>query len=379
MVRREAWVDLFGADPRPWLRESDEPAARWITFTQLLDRPAGDPEVKAAHAAVLADPATRAIVDRLPRWDEDAGASGHDSPAYAPNLLHLLADMGVRGGDLPAVEGMLDEMCGHQTADGRFLAFGRTRGAAPAWGTLLCDTHAVAEVLVRYGREKDPATRRALERMAADLAATPQGPAWTCLPDPATGFRGPGRKGDVCPQVTVEALRTFARLSRTRRPPEIAETARAVLGLWRSRGREQPYLFGHGRRFKTVKWPPFWYGVLWVLDALAGYPEVWNGEGDDRRATAELVACLVAYNIGPDGRVTPRSCYRGFEAHSFGQKRRPSPFATARIAALVRRFEPIAAEVAGIDPARLSSSRGGTGTPAPPPGGWPERAGDRPG
>lgn len=366
----EGWVTLLGADPRPWLLGSGEPAARWVALTHLLDRPDADPDVQAAHRAVLADPATRELIGRLPGWGRDTGASGHNSPLYLPNLLQLLADMGLRGGDSPRVEWLLDAMLEHQEASGRFQSFGRAPGIdEPYWGSLLCDTHAVTEVMVRYGRAGDARVGAALRRMGADLAGTAQGRGWPCVPDPVSGFRGPGRKGDFCPMVSLEALRTFARLPRGHRPDGLVEAARTSLRAWRVRGEEKPYMFGHGAHFKTVKWPAFWYDVHFALDALGRYPELWRGPGadpEDRRALAELVACFVAYNFGPDGRVTPGSCYKGFEAFSFGQKKRPSPFATARLAAVLRRFDDLAEDVRGVDVRRLASSKGGTGRPVPP-------------
>ena len=90
------------------------------------------------------------------------------------------------------------------------------------------------------------------------------------------------------------------------------------------------------------------------------------GRPDDRRALAELAACLIAYNIGPDGRVAPRSTYRGFESYSFGQKKAPSPFATARLLAVLHRLDPLAAQVREVDVLSLPSSMGGTGTAEPP-------------
>ncbi len=47
---------------------------------------------------VLADPATADLIARLPDWEGGAGFSGHNSPAFAPNLLNLLADMGLQSG-----------------------------------------------------------------------------------------------------------------------------------------------------------------------------------------------------------------------------------------------------------------------------------------
>ena len=125
-------------------------------------------------------------------------------------------------------------------------------------------------------------------------------------------------------------------------------------------------MFGHGIAFKTVKWPPFWYGDLAVLEAIGRYPELWEPDArearaEDRAAVIELASCLLAYNVGPDGRVTPHSCYRGFEGFSFGQKKSPSPYATARVFAALKPFERLAPEVARADVRTLASSKGGSG------------------
>jgi hypothetical protein len=378
-VLEERWTALLGGDPRPWLLASEEPAARWVTLTRLLDRPNNDPDVLAARKAVLADPTTRELIARLPDWERPQVVSGHASPAFAPNLLQLLADLGVRGGDDERIERLLDAMLAHQEASGRFptLAGGRANAEA-AWGALLCDAHVILEVLLRFGRGDDARVSAALDRAAADLANAAQGLAWPCLPHPANGFRGPGRKSDFCPMVTLEALRAFARLPEERRPPRLNEVARVSLRAWRARGTEKPYLFGHGRQFKIVKWPAFWYDAYWLLDTLGRYPSLWRGpsaDPGDREALAEVVACLVAYNVGPDGRVTPGACYRGFENFSLGQKKRPSPFATARLAVVLRRLDDLADEVRRVDVRALASSKGGTGRAIPPSTGYARNGG----
>jgi hypothetical protein len=119
--------------------------------------------------------------------------------------------------------------------------------------------------------------------------------------------------------------------------------------------------------FKTVKWPGLWYDVLRTVETLGRYPELLAWE-PGRRALAELAACLVAYNVDGDGKVTPRRCSRGFERHSFGQKREPSAFATARVAAALRPLSAIASEIRAVDVLALESSKGGSGTPKPPHG-----------
>ena len=364
-----AWVGQL-PDTREWLATSDDPAARWSVLTGVLDGAPADPPVVAAHQAMLSDPATKDLLDRLADWDSGGPLSGHDSPRYAPNLLNLLADRGLRSGDDPRVDRVLGQMLDHQEPSGRFASFAPPRGAEqPVWGSLLCDSHAVVDVLLRYGHGGDPRVEVALATMAADLTDTGQGRAWPCLPHSTTGFRGPGRIGDTCPQVTLEALRAFSRVPDAQRPPALLDTARVCLQLWRRRGTLKPYMFGHGKAFKTIKWPPTWYGAYAVLDSLGRYPALWRGPDavdEDRRALAELVACLIAYNTDDQGRVVPRSAYRGFESHTFGQKKLPSAFATALLLTVLRRLDDLAPEVAAVDVMALGSSKGGTGRVVPP-------------
>ncbi len=371
----DALTTMLGSDPLPWLLlSSNEPAAVWIALTRIKDRNPDDPEVQSARAASVAGDDVRSIVDRLPEWGI-GDFSGHDSPSFAPNLLNLLADLGVRAGDFPRVDALLDAMEGHHDPQGRFSAFGKYRSDEGYWGTLLCDTHAIAGTLLRYGRGGDPRVQAALARAAEDVATTPQGLAWRCEPDKRSLFRGPGRKADVCPQVTLEALRAFSLLPSDTRPDWLIDAARTPLEVWRRRGEERPYMFGHGYQFKTVKWPSLWYGVLAVVETLGRYPALWSGpdaRDEDRRSVAELAACLIAYNTGEGARVTPRRTYRGFEMCSFGQKREPSPTATALLVAALAPLAALADEIAAVDVAGLPSSKGGSGTPVLPKNGAPK-------
>ncbi len=366
----ERWMMLAGSHEPEWLLESKEPAARWVTLTHLLDRPDDEPEVIHAREEVLADERIGCLISSLPDWEVDAGASGHNSPLYAPNLLGLLADMGIEGGDDERIESLLDRMLAHQDESGRFESFGRIRGLPqPVWGSLLCDHHIITDVLLRFGRGDDKRVRVAIDRIAADLGETNQGTAWHCMPHTRTEFRGPGRKDDFCPQATLEALRVFGRLPLSQRPRQVLQAARTAVRAWRRRGEEKPYLFGHGRQFKTTKWPAFWYDLHYALDALGWHGDLWEDETalpEDRKSLAEMLACLVAYNFDAKGCVTPKSCYRGFESFSFGQKKHPSPFATASLCFVLRRFGTLADEVRNVDVLALTSSRGGSGKALPP-------------
>ncbi|HSK48029.1 MAG TPA: hypothetical protein VLA05_08525, partial [Coriobacteriia bacterium] len=244
----ESWTALLSADPVPWILASDEPGARWLALTALLGRPNDDPEVAEAHAAVLADPLVADLLGRLAPWDTEIPLSGHDRLEFAPNLIGLLADIGVTAEDEPRIADVLRSMLEHQDDDGRFLALGRWRTLdEPVWGALPCDFFAITETLTRAGLADDPRVKRALARIAGDLAETAQGQGWLCVPDPRIQFRGPGRKTDMCPQITLEALRAFSYVAPGRRPPEVVEAGRVSLRVWRERGGAKPYMFGHGR------------------------------------------------------------------------------------------------------------------------------------
>jgi hypothetical protein len=344
--KREAWLSLLPSDPRPALLASDEPFARFVAMTAVLGKSEDDAEVRRTRKAVVADSGVHAIVDRLPGWESGFSFSGHNSPGFPPNILRLVHGMGVRAGDFPAIERMLDAMQRHQADDGRYLTPGGTTGKKPsAWASLPCDHFAILEVLLLFGRKDAPGIDKALARVRETYADTAQGPGWYCIPDPVAKWRGPGRKNHACLQVMVEALRMFGLVDASGRPKQLAAAARTLLGAWRNRTKEKPYMFGHGKRFVAGKWPPTWYDASAVLEALAPYPWIWKGKTasvEDKNSITEIVQAL-ASTVGPDGMVTPRSCYRGFETYSFGQKKKPSPWATARICGSLRAFSSLLA------------------------------------
>ena len=347
--KREAWLLLLPSDPRPALLASDEPFTRFVAMTAVLGKPEDDAEVRRTHKALVADPGVRALVGRLPGWESGFSFSGHNSPGFPPNILRLLHGLGVRAGDFPTIERMLDQMLRHQADDGRFLTPWGTTGKDAAWASLPCDHLAILEVLLLFGRKDAPGVDQALARASQTFTETTQGPAWHCIPDPVAKWRGPGRKNDACLQVTVEALRLFALVPAKERPRGIVGAGTTLLRAWRTRGEEKPYMFGHGRRFVAGKWPPTWYDASAMLEALGPYPSIWRGKSaapEDRTSAAEIVRAISS-TFGADGMVTPRSCYKGFEDYSFGQKKRPSPWATARLCGLLRVFSAVAGSVGG--------------------------------
>ena len=51
-VARADWESRLKDDPIPWLLEDGNPCVRYRTLTELLERPADDPEVRSTMEAV---------------------------------------------------------------------------------------------------------------------------------------------------------------------------------------------------------------------------------------------------------------------------------------------------------------------------------------
>ncbi len=72
MVKK--WADVLHDAPLPWLLEPENPSVRFWTLTNLLDRPAVDPEVVETRAAIAQQPWVQELFARQhPRghWGDD--------------------------------------------------------------------------------------------------------------------------------------------------------------------------------------------------------------------------------------------------------------------------------------------------------------------
>ena len=57
-------LDKLNGDPLPWLLEPDNPSVRYWTLVDILARPADDPDVQDARAAVLQQPLVKELFAR---------------------------------------------------------------------------------------------------------------------------------------------------------------------------------------------------------------------------------------------------------------------------------------------------------------------------
>ncbi|MDF1538744.1 MAG: hypothetical protein P1Q69_07565, partial [Candidatus Thorarchaeota archaeon] len=140
-----------------------------------------------------------------------------------------------------------------------------------------------------------------------------------------------GKKDDLCPQVTLEALRLFSLLPESERPMEVIAAGKTLLGCWDRRKTERPYIFGQGTQFKKLRPPFFWYNIGEVLDTTSRYPELVRDE------SFQEMLSLVVEKADQKGRFTPESIYRDFKNWSFGQKYEWSPWTTLYLCRILKR------------------------------------------
>ncbi len=159
------WRKSLRGNPLPWLLEAENPSARYWTLVDILDRPAGDPEVRAARAAVSKQPLVKALFARQhPEgyWGEDE-TKPHTAEG-AVTVLALLHLLGVPP-DARTAAGGDSLLRFSQHASGGFSMIKTQRS-----GLFPCTTGAHLPTLVYFGLGDDPRVHRALAFVAEAMS-----------------------------------------------------------------------------------------------------------------------------------------------------------------------------------------------------------------
>lgn len=325
------WTKKIGGDPRRALIECDEPFTVYRTLVDILGRPKTHSAAKSMKKLVTADKKVQQLIAKLPNnWSEYL-VKGHDKVDYPPSVLLLLFDFGITAKDFPIIKNLLEQMKSLQDGEGRFLSLARFPKKQPEVGSSPCDTHIISEALLVGGYGNTPEVRNAIDFISSQLKGTNQGIAWRCEPNSVSRARGPGRKEDLCPQVTLEALRVFSLLPDDKRPVELITAGKTLLSCWERRKSERPYMFGTGTRFKKLRPPFFWYNIGEVLDATSRYPELVKDN------SFQEMLSIVQEKADDEGKFSPESVFRAFKDWSFGQKNDWSPWTTLYICRILKR------------------------------------------
>ncbi|MHB1318337.1 MAG: hypothetical protein ACYCYF_06955, partial [Anaerolineae bacterium] len=303
-----------------WLLQG-EPCVVYRTLRDLCGEPEDAPEVLTARAAMLAEPAVRAVVDSLAEWP-GVVINSHRSPTQPFHRLSFLADLGLTAGD-PGMAAIVSRVRADRSAEGIFTlplkiseSYGGTGEAQHGWA--LCDAPVTVSALarLRLGGEPDVlAARDALMAMVRDNG-------WPCALSANIPWRGPGRKDDPCPYATLAMLKVAAAWDDTRGSDAARTGAETLLTLWAESRERHPYMFYMGTNFRQLKVPYVWYDLMHVIEVLTQFPWL---RGDPR---LQEMLDLLAGKADAAGRFTPESVWMHYKAWEFGQKKAPSRWLT---------------------------------------------------
>jgi hypothetical protein len=215
---------MTGADPIPWLLESQNPSARYLTLIGLLGRSPKDPEVLAAQAAIPGWGPARTILDA--QWPQGywVGPGTGYSPKYRATVWQLiwLTALGV-----PRTEA-LNRACTcildhNRLPDGRFSARRTAQGAVACLnGNLL---RAMRQLSVNDPR---------LEESTEALAGMAIRDGFRCRFNAPSPLPARMRDGLPCAWGAIKVLAAFAVIPAESRSPAVQSAVKRGLDLLRS-------------------------------------------------------------------------------------------------------------------------------------------------
>ncbi|NTV63457.1 MAG: nitrogen fixation protein NifH, partial [Oscillochloris sp.] len=145
-----SWMHTAHADALAWLLEPDpaNPAIRWFALRDLLGRPADDPEVQAAQAAIMASgPVPPILAAQQPEgyWQKPGGGYGkYRGTAWQ---IILLGELGAAPGDARVQRGCTYLLAHSQASNG---GFSYNQRPAPS-GVVHCLNGNLLTALIRLG------------------------------------------------------------------------------------------------------------------------------------------------------------------------------------------------------------------------------------
>jgi hypothetical protein len=318
-----------------WLLEEDlaNPSVRFLALTNLLDRPARDPEVRAARQAMMEHgpvPAILAAQDPAGFWEKPG--PGYN-PKYRSTVWSViyLAQLGADPGH-PAVHAGGDYLLDHAvTANGMFSISGTPSGS------IYCLAGNLVAALLDLGFEEDERLQQAIEQLAlyvtggANDSAGEQGQPVHYL---KSGICGPGfccsaNNQLPCAWGAVKVLGALARLPRERRSPAVQSALASAVDLMFS---VDPSTAGYPAGYSdkpSRSWFQFGFPVFYVTDILQ-IAEVLGEAGYGGDPRLDNTYDLILEKRDPGGRWKMEYTYQGKTWADVEQKKQPSKWVTLR-------------------------------------------------
>jgi len=212
-------------DPLPWLLEPENPSARYLALTGLLDLPPDDPEVLAARAAIPGWGAARAILDA--QWPEGywiAPGVGY-SPKYKSTVWQVIILAALGTPRTAAVKRACDRVLSDsRLPDGRFSAKVTEQGA------IVCLGGNLLRALMQLGFE-DPRIADSVEALAKSALCDGYRCRYNALQDESGAWPWHMRDGLSCAWGAIKALGPFAEVAQAQRSSAIRDAIEAGVEL----------------------------------------------------------------------------------------------------------------------------------------------------
>jgi len=160
----------LNADPTEWLLGEDNPSVRYLTLVDILQRPAGDPEVLKARREIM----VRGVVPQILAAQEKEGYWGDPEKFYTSKYrgtvwqLIILAEH-LADGDDPGIKKACEFLLDHSQdrASGGFSMHRGTRTGGGRPGEVIpCLTGNMVFSLIRLGYLNDPRVSRGIDWIA---------------------------------------------------------------------------------------------------------------------------------------------------------------------------------------------------------------------
>ena len=247
----------------------------------------------------------------------------HKNPDLPIHKLIFLLDIGL-GSEVPEIQSAIEKIMENKDDDGVYKSltnipkhFGGS--GEDSFGWCLCDAPLLLYALNKAGCDYENHIKQGVYH----LVAFHEDCGFPCTVSSEFGkFRGPGRKGDICPYASLIMLKLMSSIPEYR-DSEISEnTAMALLSLWENSLERHPYMFYMGTDFRKLKAPAMWYDLVSVVDVLSNF--------EVAKADARFIEMLNLIKSKQDenGLFTPEAVFQKFKGWDFGQKKNPSPYLT---------------------------------------------------
>jgi len=223
-----AWQRFLNDDPLPWLLEPDNPSVRYFALTDLLDRPADDPEVTAAQAAINSSHPVKDILDaQYPEGYWSKPGAGY-SPKYRSTVWSVifLDQLGADGSD-PRIRAACEYVLSHtQTPNGGFGCSSRVDAPRPPNSAVIHCLHGnLLRAMLDLGFGGDERVQRAIEWQARSITGDKFDDYYKSG-TPGPGFRCVANYGEPCAWGAIKALRALARIPNAERTPQVKKAIR---------------------------------------------------------------------------------------------------------------------------------------------------------